>query len=148
MGSIPGSGRIPGGTHGNPFQHSPLENPMDRAPWWATVHRAAQSRTQLNRLSMHAQHQGDGLAIYCCVTSYLKAQWLKTTMNLYYLTQFLWIRNLEAVLAGSRSFLRLKSRCQSFPGWVSPTPSRLMVPDGQRPPFLITWIHLTTHVFS
>ena len=54
MGSIPGSGRIPGGTHGNPFQHSPLENPMDRAPWWATVHRAAQSRTQLNRLSMHA----------------------------------------------------------------------------------------------
>ena len=69
-------------------------------------------------------------------------------MNVYYLTQFLWIRNLGSVLAGSRSFLRLKSRCQSFPGWVSHTHSKLMVPDGQRPPFLITWIHLTTPVFS
>ena len=69
-------------------------------------------------------------------------------MNVYYLTQFLWIRNLGAVLAGSRSFLRLKSRCQSFPGRVSHAPSKLMVPDGQRPPFLITWIHLTTPVFS
>ena len=30
-GSIPGSGRCPGGGHGNPFQYSCLENPMDRA---------------------------------------------------------------------------------------------------------------------
>ena len=29
MGSIPGSGRSPGGGHGNPFQYSCLENPMD-----------------------------------------------------------------------------------------------------------------------
>ena len=29
-GSIPGSGRYPGGRHGNPLQHSCLENPMDR----------------------------------------------------------------------------------------------------------------------
>ena len=28
-GSIPGSGRSPGGGHGNPFQDSGLENPMD-----------------------------------------------------------------------------------------------------------------------
>ena len=28
-GSIPGSGRSPGGGHGNPFQYSCLENPMD-----------------------------------------------------------------------------------------------------------------------
>ena len=28
--------------------------PMDRGPWWATVHRVAQSRTRLKRLSMHA----------------------------------------------------------------------------------------------
>ena len=28
-GSIPGSGRSPGGGHGNPLQHSCLENPMD-----------------------------------------------------------------------------------------------------------------------
>jgi len=38
-GLIPGSGRSPGGGHGNPFQYSCLENPMDRGAWWATVHR-------------------------------------------------------------------------------------------------------------
>ena len=32
-GSIPGSGRFPGGGHGNPLQYSCLENPMDREPW-------------------------------------------------------------------------------------------------------------------
>ena len=30
VGSIPGSGRSPGGGHGNPLQFSCLENPMDR----------------------------------------------------------------------------------------------------------------------
>ena len=30
VGSIPGSGRSPGGGHGNPFQYSCRENPMDR----------------------------------------------------------------------------------------------------------------------
>ena len=37
MGSIPGSGRSPGGEHGNPLQYSCLENPMDRGAWQATV---------------------------------------------------------------------------------------------------------------
>ena len=36
-GSIPGSGRSPGGGHGNPLQYLSLENPMDRGAWWATV---------------------------------------------------------------------------------------------------------------
>ena len=36
--SIPGSGRSPGGGHGNPLQYPCLENPMDRGAWWATVH--------------------------------------------------------------------------------------------------------------
>ena len=38
MGSVPGSGRSPGGGHGNPLQYSCLENPMDRGAWQATVH--------------------------------------------------------------------------------------------------------------
>ena len=38
MGSIPGSGRSPGGGDGNTLQHSCLENPMDRGAWQATVH--------------------------------------------------------------------------------------------------------------
>ena len=38
VGSIPESGRSPGGGHGNPLQYSCLENPMDGGAWWATVH--------------------------------------------------------------------------------------------------------------
>ena len=42
-GSIPGSGRSPGGGHGNPLQCSCLENPIDRGAWWAVVHGVAKS---------------------------------------------------------------------------------------------------------
>ena len=38
---IPGSGRYPGGGHGNPLQCYCL----DRGAWWATVHKVAMSRT-------------------------------------------------------------------------------------------------------
>jgi len=41
LGLIPGSGRSPGGGHGNPLQYSCLENPMDRKAWQAMVHGAA-----------------------------------------------------------------------------------------------------------
>ena len=47
-GSIPGSGRSPGGGKGNPLQYSCLENSMDRRAWWAVVHGVVKSRTQLN----------------------------------------------------------------------------------------------------
>ena len=42
---VPGLGGPPGGRHGNPFQYSPLENPMDRKVWQDTVHRVAKSQT-------------------------------------------------------------------------------------------------------
>ena len=47
-GSIPGSGRSPGGRQGKPLQYSPLENPLDRGTWWATAHGVAKSQTQLS----------------------------------------------------------------------------------------------------
>ena len=47
-GSIPGSGRYPGGGNGNPHQYSCLENSMDRGAWWATVHGAEKNQTQLS----------------------------------------------------------------------------------------------------
>ena len=50
-GSIPGSGRSPGGGNGNPLQYSCLENPMDRGAWRATVHGVTKSLTQLKQLS-------------------------------------------------------------------------------------------------
>ena len=51
MGSIPGSGRSPGGGHGNLMQYSCLENPMGRGAWWAMVLGLAKSWTQLKLLS-------------------------------------------------------------------------------------------------
>ena len=55
-GSIPGSGRSPGGGHGNPLQYSCLEDPMDRGAWQATVHRGAKSQTQLKQLRTHTRN--------------------------------------------------------------------------------------------
>ena len=52
-GSIPGSGRFPGGDSGSPLQYSCLGNPMDREAWKVTVHRVTKSQTQLNQLSKH-----------------------------------------------------------------------------------------------
>ena len=46
-GSIPGSGRSPGGGYGTPLQYSCLENPMDRGAWQAAVHGVVKSRTRL-----------------------------------------------------------------------------------------------------
>jgi len=52
--SIPGSGRSSGEGHGNPFQYSCLENPMDRGAWQATVHRVTKSQTRLRQFCTHA----------------------------------------------------------------------------------------------
>ena len=54
FGSIHGSGRSPGGGHGNSLQYSCLENPMDRGAWQATVHSVEKSRTWLRQLSTTA----------------------------------------------------------------------------------------------
>ena len=48
LGSIPGSGRSPGGGNGNPLQYSCLENSMDRGSWQATVHGITKSLTWLS----------------------------------------------------------------------------------------------------
>ena len=50
VGSIPGSGRSPGGGNDSPLQYSCLENSMDRGAQQATAHRVAKSQT----LSMRA----------------------------------------------------------------------------------------------
>ena len=48
MGSIPWLRRSPGEGNGNPLQYSCLENSMDRAVWWATVHGVPKSWTWLS----------------------------------------------------------------------------------------------------
>ena len=47
-GSIPGSGRSPGGEHGNPLQYPCMENPVDRGAWRATVLGVTKSWRQLS----------------------------------------------------------------------------------------------------
>ena len=54
VGSIPASGRSPGGGHGKPLQYSYLKNPKDRGTCWAMIHGITNSQTQLKGLSMHA----------------------------------------------------------------------------------------------
>ena len=44
-GSMPGSGRSPGGGNGNPLQYSYPRNPMGRGAWWTTVYGVAKSPT-------------------------------------------------------------------------------------------------------
>ena len=52
-GSTSGSGRSPGGRHGNPLQYSCLENPLDRGVWRSTVRRVTKSWTRPKQLSTH-----------------------------------------------------------------------------------------------
>ena len=99
-GSIPESGRSLGGGHGNPFQYSCLENPMDRGAWWTTVHKVTQSWTQLKwfstqthmhvhthtwthgRLTLRQRKYGNGcmsmrptfIIIYCSIWKLLATQ--------------------------------------------------------------------------
>ena len=47
-GSIPESGRSPGGGYGNPLQYSCLGIPKDRGAWWATVLGVAKNQTRLS----------------------------------------------------------------------------------------------------
>ena len=46
--SISGLGKFPGEGHGNPHQYFCLENSMEKAAWWATVHGVAKRWTQLS----------------------------------------------------------------------------------------------------
>ena len=51
-GLIPGSGGSPEGGNGNPLQYSCLENPVDRGPWWATVHGVSKNWTDADCIWM------------------------------------------------------------------------------------------------
>ena len=63
-GSIPGSGRSPGGGNGNPLQYSCLENSMDTGTWWATVHGVAKSQTRLSDGAHHLAQKWDYVQIF------------------------------------------------------------------------------------
>ena len=58
VGSIPGSGRSPGGINGNPLQYSCLGNPTNRGAWWAYSpwgHKESETTEQLTVSHTHIQ---------------------------------------------------------------------------------------------
>ena len=55
-GSIPGLGKSPGGGNGNPLQYYFLENPMNRAVWWATLH-GVTKELDTTEVPEHTQHK-------------------------------------------------------------------------------------------
>ena len=66
---MPGSGRSPGGGHGNPLQYSCLENPMDRRAWQPMVHRVPQSPKESDTTeATQLKHSIEG-KLQCCGVS-------------------------------------------------------------------------------
>ena len=57
-----------GGGNSNPLQCSRLENPTDRAAWWATVHEVTESQTRLKRPSNRVcfYYEDCWNSSYCC----------------------------------------------------------------------------------
>ena len=95
-GLIPGSGRPPGGGHGNPLQYSCLENPMDRGAWPATSTGSHRVRHNWNDLArMHAlwgrHHRKNILSslsdLYFCFSTRTQIHifWLLSLSGKYYL---------------------------------------------------------------
>ena len=74
--SIPGSGRSPGGGHGNTLQYFCLENPMARGAWWAIVHGAAKSQTRLKQLSCSSSRRF--VIAFLLRSKHLLILWLKS----------------------------------------------------------------------
>ena len=77
MGSIPGSGRSPGGGYGNPLQSSVYWRiPIDTGAWQAIVHGVAKSQTRLNDQHFHFHHDIKSTRadifvsfVLCCIPS-------------------------------------------------------------------------------
>ena len=61
---IPGSGRFPGGGHGNPLQYSCLENPMNRGAWQATVHRLQRVGHNWSNWAQHSTHWNTNISLW------------------------------------------------------------------------------------
>ena len=89
--SVTESGRSPEGGNGNPPQYSCLENPINRGAWWITVHRVAESQTQLS-IWAHTQQlwspcelfykRGSVSAWQCHLLTLLDCHWVCAVQSL------------------------------------------------------------------
>ena len=107
------------GGHGSILQDSCLENPMDRGAWQATLHRVAQSWTELKQLSMHAHNVLitvlDSIhSSFGCFINFLKNFGLKKFQLLAKVTQSLFRKIWDSNLAESKATM-LSSKGPYFP---------------------------------
>ena len=58
VGSIPGSGRFPGGGNGNPFQYPCLGNPLDRGVWQYMETRTSDTTEHVDARSLRKDNRG------------------------------------------------------------------------------------------
>ena len=99
LGSIPRSGRSPGGGHSNLLQYSYLENPVDRAARPATDNMIAKSQARLKWLGT--------------LTSYFNVLlFLRIFQNIMYFL-FYWITFLFLYLLKSSLSFRAWNKCHS-----------------------------------
>ena len=85
MGLIPGSGRSPGGGHGDPLQYH-LENPVDRGVCQATVPRTTESDTTAATCSMHvalptSRHLTTAIQLWVLSSSHCTSFDIKCLLN-------------------------------------------------------------------
>ena len=96
--SIPGSGKSPGGGHGNPL-YSCLENPMNRGAWQATVYRVSKSWTQLKWLSTHAHTVRHKTLWYALLMAHHVPSSLSTSVDA---THFVFLGSIYGITANSQ----------------------------------------------
>ena len=144
VGSIPGSGRCPGGRHSNPLQSVCPENLLDRGASWATVYRVAKSWTWLKWLSKHPHiHRNDsyGSMRFSSVQSLSHVQVFATpwtaacqaSLSITISWNLLKLMSIELVMPSNHFILccPLSSRLQSFPESGSLPTSQFFESGGQ-----------------
>ena len=102
--SIPGWGRSAGGGHGNPFQYSCLENPVDSGAWQATVRRVTKSQTRLKRLILACMHGQVFCKISLSCVSLMVFVVLKLRKKKGFLSLFLIFYSTSLILALDQSY--------------------------------------------
>ena len=95
VGSIPRLGRSPGRGNSNPLQCSCWDNPIDRGPWWATVHGVTKSWTWLSTRAFMCVY----LCMCVCIYIFLTLV-KKTVTNLFSLK---WLKSLVVHFLGTDS---------------------------------------------
>ena len=105
-GSIPGSGRSPGGGHGNPLQYSCLENPMDRGVYGIT-----KSQTRLKRLSTQSLKPSQVQRV--CVLEFFSSPYFSNNGTNYF-SVATFVSNIPGEILKSIGFKRLFSSSMYF----------------------------------